>query len=133
MNYVVLYSGWPAPAFVNNNAQAKRYFFESILPNVKQEIITYLKKGGFIFGEDLYQNIRLVNIKMPLQKIITINVNGKISTKKVITYRNIKWIYIDIYFEDSNNEGCDYLLQRITKTGLLNRDLFVKNKCLTII
>ena len=133
MNYVVLYSGWPAPAFVNNNAQAKRYFFESILPNVKQEIITYLKKGGFIFGEDLYQNIRLVNIKKPVQKIITINVNGKISTKKVITYRNIKWIYIDIYFEDSNNEGCDYLLQRITKTGLLNRDLFVKNKCLTII
>jgi hypothetical protein len=44
MNYVVLYSGWHAPAFVNNNTQAKRYFFDSVLPNVKQEITNYLKK-----------------------------------------------------------------------------------------
>ena len=133
MNYVVLYSGWPAPAFVNNNTQAKRFFFNSILPNVKQEITSYLKKGGFVFGEDLYQNIRLVNTKIPIQKLITINVNGKKTLKKITTYKNLKWIYFDIYFEDTNNDGCSYILQQIKKTGLLNRDVYIKNRCLTLI
>ena len=132
MNYVVLYSGWPAPNFVQNNQQAKRYFIDSILPGVKNEIIKYLKKGGFIFGEDLYQNITLKTTKRPVSKILVKNINGRKKTEVITSYKIIKWIYYDIYFEDSNNEGCNKILDRIKKTGLLDRDVFIKNKCLYI-
>lgn len=132
MNYVVLYSAYTAPGFIKNNIQAKRYFFDSIMPIIRPILIKYLKKGGFIFGEDLYKNIRLKTLKLPVTKIKVTTINGK---KKVETVTNIKTeksIFFDIYFEDTNNEGCEYILQQIKKTGLLNRDVFVKNKCLHI-
>lgn len=132
MNYVVLYSGWSAPNFIKNNIQAQKYFFDSVMPIVKPELIKYLKKGGFIFGLDLYKNIRLKTIKKPVTKIRVTNINGRKKVDTVTTYETHNFILFDIYFEDTYNEGCEYILQQIKKTGLLNRDVFVKNKCLYI-
>ena len=132
MNYVVLYSGWAAPSFIRNNIQAKRYFFDSVMPYVKPELIKYLKKGGFIFGQDLYKNIRLKEIKKPVTKIRITNINGRKKVNTVTTNETQRFILFDIYFEDTNNEGCEYILQKIKKTGLLSRDVYVKNKCLYI-
>jgi len=132
MNYVVLYSGYAAPNFVKNNIQAKNYFFDSVMPLVKPELVKYLKKGGFIFGQDLYKNIRLKTIRQPVTQIKIININGRKKVNTVTTYKTVKFILFDIYFEDTNNEGCEYILQQIKKTGLLKRDVYVKNKCLFI-
>ncbi len=132
MNYVVLYSGYPAPNFIQNNTQAKRYFFDSVMPIVKPELVKYLKKGGFIFGQDLYKNIRLKTIKQPVTQIKVTNINGRKKVNTVTTYKTVRFLLFDIYFEDTNNEGCEYILQQIKKTGLLNGDVFIKNKCLYI-
>lgn len=132
MNYVVLYSGYPVPNFIQNNTQAKRYFFDTVMPIVKPELVKYLKKGGFIFGQDLYKNIRLKTIKQPVTQIKVTNINGRKKIDTITNYKTARFLLFDIYFEDTNNEGCEYILQQIKKTGLLNRDVFIKNKCLYI-
>lgn len=135
MNYVVLSYGTELPTYINNIEQAKKYFNNTLLNRYKKLIIPYLKKGGFEFGADLWKNFRIKISKFPVEKvIITYNSKtGKInSTKKIVGYKNLRFLLFDIYFEDTNNDGCEYILQQIKKTGLLNSDIWIKNKCLII-
>lgn len=135
MNYVVLSYGTELPNYINNIEQAKKYFNNTLLNKYKKLIIPYLKKGGFEFGADLWKNFRIKISKFPVEQVkITYNSKtGKInSTKKIVGYKNLRFLLFDIYFEDTNNDGCEYILQQIKKTGLLNTDISIKNKCLII-
>lgn len=135
MNYVVLSYGTELPNYINNIEQAKKYFYNTLLNKYKKAIIPYLKKGGFEFGADLWKNFRIKISKFPVEQVM-ISYNsktGKInSTKKIVGYKNLRFLLFDIYFEDSNNEGCEYILNQIIKSGLLNTDVRIKNRCLSI-
>lgn len=61
-------------------------------------LIPYIKKGGFVFGYDLYKNFKLLFYP------------------KTNTYQ----ISFDIYFEDTYNEGEKKMLQYIKKTKILD-------------
>jgi hypothetical protein len=135
MNYVVLSYGTALPNYINNIEQAKKYFNNTLLNKYKKLIIPYLKKGGFEFGADLWKNFRIKISKFPVEQVkITYNSKtGKINTtKKIVGYKNLRFLLFDIYFEDTNNDGCEYILQQIKKSGLLNSDIWIKNKCLII-
>ena len=135
MNYVVLTYGEFLPSYINNIEQAKRYFVNTLLNKLKKDFTPYLKRGGFEFGSDLWKNFRLQINKYPVEKIKVSydSKTGKVTqTKKVIEYKYWKVLFFDIYFEDTNNEGCQYILNQIRKSGLLNTDVRIKNKCLYI-
>ena len=134
MNYVVLTHGSPLPAYINNIEQAKRYFVNTLLNKYKREITPYLKRGGFEFGSDLWKNFRIKINKYPVEKIKVSydSKTGKATGKKVTEYVYWKVLLFDIYFEDTNNEGCEYILRQIKKTGLLNTDIQLKDKCVYI-
>ena len=94
------WSEWPNLRLPNTD-NGRKIWLEKIKSKIPPKIMPYLKKGGFIFGPDLFKNFTL--LYYPKYKFYVVS--------------------FDIYFEDTYNEGEKKILQYIKKTGLLEPEV----------